>query len=42
LDSSLGALIDVLNFSRILRGQVVEFIGFVDEWRRLLTHVILG
>src|SRR6202043_1642216 len=42
LDSSLGALIDVLDVFRILRGQVVEFISLVNERRRLLTHVILG
>src|SRR6202163_1570279 len=42
LESSLGALIDVLDVFRILRGHVVEFVGLVDQRRRLLTHVILG
>src|ERR1700687_1126014 len=42
LDSSLGALIDVLNVFRILRGQIVEFVSFIDQRCSLLTHVILG
>ena len=42
LDSRLGALIDVLDISGILRGQVVEFIGLVNQRRGLLPHVILG
>src|SRR6266851_1105747 len=42
LDSRLRALIDVLNVFRILRRQVVKFIGLVDQRRGLLTHVILG
>ena len=42
LDSGLGALVDVLDVFRILRGQVVEFVGLIDQRRGLLTDISLG
>jgi len=42
LDTGLCTGIDVLDVLGVLGRQVVELVGFVDEWRRLLPHVILA
>ena len=42
LNASLGSGIDVLDRLGVLRRQVVEFIGFVDNWRGLLANIILA
>ena len=42
LNASLGTGIDVLDRLAVLRRQVVEFIGFVDNWRGLLANIILA
>src|SRR5262249_25940536 len=42
LDALLGAGVHVANVARILRRQVVQSVGFVDNWLCLLANIILG
>ena len=40
-NASLGAGVDILDRFAVLSGQVIELIGLVDNWRGLLTNVVL-
>src|SRR5581483_11877215 len=42
LDTGLGAGVNVLDVSAVLRRKVVELIGLVDQWRRLRFDIVLA
>ena len=42
LNASLSTSIDVFNVFRVLRGEVVEFVGLIDKGRGLVLHIILA
>jgi len=42
LDAGLRARVNVFDIARILRSQVVQFVGLVDQWRRLILHIVFA